>query len=57
MVNIGKTPVLAAPEVRQIFDAMDLSTVVGLRDRALIGLMEFSFARVSATIAMQVRDY
>ncbi len=48
---------LAAHEVRQIFDAMDLSTVVGLRDRALIGLMVFSFARVSATVAMQIRDY
>ncbi len=57
VVKMGKTPVLAAPEVRQIFEAMDLSKVVGLRDRALIGLMVFSFARVSATIAMQIRDY
>jgi integrase len=31
--------------------------VVGLRDRALVGLLVYSFARVSATIAMNVRDY
>ena len=55
--KVGKTPVLPADEVRQIFDAMDLSTRVGLRDRALIALMVFSFARVSAAVAMLVGDY
>lgn len=33
-----KTPVLAADEARAMLDAIDVSTVVGLRDRALIGL-------------------
>ena len=32
-------------------------TVVGLRDRALIALMTFSFARVGATVGMRVEDY
>ncbi|MBV9470574.1 MAG: tyrosine-type recombinase/integrase, partial [Abitibacteriaceae bacterium] len=31
--------------------------VVGLRDRALIGLMVYSFARVGAVTRMQVSDY
>jgi integrase len=34
-----------------------VSNVVGQRDRALIGLMAYSFARVSAAIGMRVEDY
>lgn len=52
----GKTPVLEASEARQLLDAIDVSTPVGLRDRALIALMVFSFARVGAALAMRVED-
>ena len=31
--------------------------MVGLRDRALIGIMAYSFARVSAVVSMRVEDY
>jgi hypothetical protein len=31
--------------------------VVGLRDRALIGVMVYTFARISAVVGMQVDDY
>ena len=31
--------------------------LVGLRDRALIGVMVYSFARISAVVAMEVEDY
>jgi site-specific recombinase XerC len=31
--------------------------VVGLRDRALIGVMTYSFARISAVVGMKVEDY
>jgi hypothetical protein len=44
----GKTPVLAAEEARTLLDAIDTGSVIGLRDRALIGLMVFTFARVGA---------
>jgi integrase len=57
MVRRGKTPVLTATEARQLLDSIDLSSVVGLRDRALIGLMYYSFARVSAVVGMNVEDY
>jgi site-specific recombinase XerD len=57
VVKRGKTPVLTAGEARQLLDSIDISTVVGLRDRALIALMAFSFARVSAATAMRVEDY
>ena len=53
----GKTPVLSVEDARKLLDSIDISHVVGLRDRALIGLMIYSFARVSAVISMRVEDY
>jgi integrase/recombinase XerC len=55
-VRRGKTPVLAPDEARALLDAIDVSTPAGLRDRALIGLMVYSFARVGAALAMRVED-
>lgn len=52
----GKTPVLDATEARQLLDSIDINTPAGLRDRALIGLMVFSFARIGAALAMKVED-
>jgi site-specific recombinase XerD len=52
----GNTPVLDATEARQLLDSIDVTTPIGLRDRALIGLMVFSFARVGAALAMRVED-
>lgn len=52
----GKTPVLEPSEARQLLDSLDISTPAGLRDRALIALMVFSFARVGAALAMNVED-
>jgi site-specific recombinase XerC len=55
-VRRGKTPVLDPTEARQLLDAIDISTPVGLRDRALLGLMVFSFARIGAALGMKVED-
>lgn len=52
----GKTPVLDATEARQLLDSIDVTTPIGLRDRALIALMVFSFARIGAALAMRVED-
>ncbi len=52
----GKTPVITAEEAKELIDSIDVSTVVGLRDRALIGLMLYSFSRVSAVVGMRVAD-
>lgn len=52
----GATPVLDPAEARQLLDSIDVSTPIGLRDRALIALMVFSFARVGAALAMRVED-
>lgn len=53
----GKTPVLTADEARDLFESIEVSTIAGLRDRALIAVMIYSFARVGAVVAMNVEDY
>ena len=57
VVKRGKTPILTADEARELLDSIDTDNVVGLRDRALIGVMVYSFARVSAATAMRVEDF
>jgi site-specific recombinase XerD len=57
VVKKGKTPVLAADEARALLDAIDTGTLTGLRDRALIGVMVYTFTRVNAVIGMKVKDY
>lgn len=56
-VSVGTTPVLSAPEARALLDSIGVDNVVGLRDRALIGLMIYSFARVEAAVSMKVSDF
>jgi site-specific recombinase XerD len=56
IVRKGKTIVLEPAEARALLDSIDTTTQVGLRDRALIGLMVYSFARVSAALGMKVED-
>ncbi len=57
VVKRGTTPVLNAKEARERLDSIDTSTIKGLRDRALIGVMVYSFARVGAALTMKVEDY
>jgi site-specific recombinase XerD len=56
VVKVGKTRVLAPEEARALIDRIEITTPVGLRDRALIGLMVFSFARIGAALGMKVED-
>ena len=57
VVKTGKTTVLDAEQARRLLDSIDISTVVGLRDRALISVMTFAFARIGTAVAMRVEDY
>jgi site-specific recombinase XerD len=62
----GKTAVLTAAEVRTLLDSISLIRMgtsgqvepeaAGLRDRALIALMTFTFARIGAALALKVGD-
>ena len=56
VVRGGKTPVLDPAEARTLLDSIDTSKPVGLRDRALIALMVYSFARVGAALSMKIED-
>jgi integrase len=38
-------------------ESIDTSTLVGLRDRALIGVMTYAFARIGAVVSMRIEDY
>jgi integrase len=57
VVRRGKTPVLSAEEAGKLLDSIETTTLIGLRDRALIGVMVYSFARVGAAVTMRVGDY
>lgn len=57
VVRKGKTPVLDTEQTRALLAAIDAGSITGLRDRALIGVMVYSFARVSAVTGMRVEDY
>jgi site-specific recombinase XerD len=67
VVRKGKTLVLSAEDARTLLDSIEIEReekdgtktplVVGLRDRALIGVMVFSFARIGAVVGMRVEDY
>lgn len=52
----GKTPILAAAEAKDLINSIPTETAIDLRDRALIALMTYSFARISAAVGMNVED-
>jgi integrase/recombinase XerC len=56
VVRAGKTSVLAPEEARVLIDAIEITTHAGLRDRALIVLMVFTFERIGAALGMKVED-
>ena len=62
-VKKGKTSVLSVEEMRTLLDSIAIQDkkgnpiLIGLRDRALIALMGYTFARVGAVVGMKVEDY
>src|SRR6516162_4332615 len=57
VVRRGKTPVLTEEQARRLLESIDTSTLIGLRDRALIAVMIYTFARIGAAVALRVEDY
>jgi len=57
VIRKGKTPILFEDDARRLFDSIDVSHVVGLRDRAMLAIMTYGFARVTALSQMTVEDY
>ena len=52
----GKTPVLQPQDARHLLDSIPTETIVGLRDRALIALMLYTFARIGAAVSVDTDD-
>ena len=57
VIKKGKTPVLTPDEARLLLNSIDVRENCGLRDRALLAVMVYTFARVSAVAGMNVEDY
>ena len=57
VVRTGKTPVLQPAEARLLLASIDGPDLAGRRDRALLAVMVYSFARVSAVVRMDVENY
>jgi len=71
LVSRGKTPVLTEDEARRLLASIKITKkvkladgseeerpwVVGLRDRAVLAVMTYFFARISAAVGMKVDDY
>lgn len=57
VVRRGKTPAPLPEEARQLLDSIGNHELVDLRDAALVAVMLYGFARVSAAVGLRVRDY
>jgi integrase/recombinase XerD len=53
----GKTPAFDTDQVQKVLDKIDTSNEVGLRDRALLGTLAYTFARIGAVVNLKVEDY
>src|SRR5215510_3854559 len=53
----GKTPAFVDGEVQTLLNSIDIFTHVGFRDRALLGTLAYTFARIGAVVKLKVEDY
>jgi site-specific recombinase XerD len=57
VIRTGKTPVLEDTEARTLLASVAGDELAERRDRALLAVMLYSFARVGAVVRLRVRDY
>jgi site-specific recombinase XerD len=55
--QVGITPILEAGQMRDLLDSIETTSIKGLRDRAAIAVMAYTFARVSAVALLLREDY
>lgn len=53
----GRTPALSVAQVRQLLANIDVQRLVGLRDRAIIGVLIYTAVRVGAIAKLRRRDF
>jgi integrase/recombinase XerD len=56
-VTEGKTAEISIEQARALFRSVDVSHVVGLRDRAVLGVLAYTGARVGAVVKLRLSDY
>ena len=56
-VTDGKTPELAVQQVRDLLASIDISHIVGLRDRAVLGVLAYTGARIGALARLRRGDF
>jgi integrase/recombinase XerC len=52
----GKTPAFVEGEVQKLPGAIETTTHTGLRDRALLGVLAYTFAPIGAVVNLKVED-
>jgi site-specific recombinase XerD len=57
VVDEGSTPILTADEAREFIEGLPTDTIKDKRDKAIIGVLTYTFARVSAIVRMKRGDY
>ncbi|TWU34911.1 tyrosine-type recombinase/integrase [Novipirellula artificiosorum] len=53
----GKTPEMSTQQARKLMSSIDVESIVGLRDRAIIGILIYTAARVGAIAKLQMQHY
>jgi integrase/recombinase XerD len=54
---LSHTPIFEPEEIKSFMDSLEPVSLIEFRDRALFSTMLYTWARVSAVIALQVEDY
>lgn len=53
----GKTAEISIAQAKKLFSSLDIGTVVGLRDRAVLGVLAYTGARIGAVAILRISDY
>lgn len=57
VVSTGKTAMPTRDEAKALLSSIPTYMLIGLRDRALVATLFYTFSRVSAVLGMRVEDY
>ncbi|MFO0838357.1 MAG: tyrosine-type recombinase/integrase [Phycisphaerae bacterium] len=53
----GRTPALSASQARQLLARIDIRSLIGIRDRAIIGVLIYTAVRAGAVVKLRRRDF
>jgi integrase/recombinase XerD len=56
-IETSHTPVFELEEIKALFQTIDSGSLVHVRDKALFSVLLYTWARVSALVALKVEDY